>query len=135
MTVNQLVSVKGAIGHPKLDSLETISSFYVPGKRAKYYVKEFAGGYDKNAKKKSTKVVNPDGSASYTKKVLFFNRYPSVKEGADITVGYKKRNEREKSKDETVREPLNWNIILPSVVVASTSVISSTILILLLNKQ
>jgi polysaccharide export outer membrane protein len=34
-TVNQLVSVSGAIGHPKLDSLATISSFYRPGRRGK----------------------------------------------------------------------------------------------------
>ena len=134
-TVNQLVSVSGAIGHPQLDSLATISSFYVPGKRAKYYVKGFAGGYDKKAKKRSTMVVNPDGSAGYTKKVLFFNRYPEVKEGASVSVQYKKSSERQKSKAETIREPLNWNILLPSVVVGATSVISSTILILLLNKQ
>ncbi|MCP4121635.1 MAG: hypothetical protein GY751_07760 [Bacteroidetes bacterium] len=132
-TVNQLVSVSGAIGHPKLDSLETISSFYVPGKRAKYYVKEFAGGFDKNAKKRSTKVVNPDGSAAYTKNVIGIKRYPAVKEGADISITFKKRKEREESREETVREPLNWNILLPSVIVSATSVISSTLLIVLLN--
>ena len=132
-TVNQLVSVRGAIGHPELDSLETISSFYVPGKRAKYYVKSFAGGFDKKAKKRTTMVVNPDGSADYTRKVLWFNRFPAVEEGGLVTVDYKKRSQRQKSKEESVREPLNWNILLPSVVVGATSVISSTILILLLN--
>lgn len=133
-TINQMVSVRGAIGHPDLDSLETISSYYVPGKRAKYYIKSFAGGFDTHAKKKTTKVVNPDGSAGFTKKVLGFNRYPAVEEGAVVSVGYNvKRMERKKMKEESTKEPLNWNILLPSVVVGATSVISSTILILLLN--
>ncbi|MEZ5001417.1 MAG: SLBB domain-containing protein [Chitinophagales bacterium] len=132
-TVNQLVSVNGAIGHPALDSLETISSFYMPGRRAKYYVKHYGGGFDKYAKKKTTKVVNPDGSAGYTKKVLFFNRYPSVKEGATVSVDYKQKTKRVKLKEETPREPVNWNLLLPSIIIGGTSVISSTILILTLK--
>ena len=134
-TVNQLVSVKGAIGHPDLDSLATISSFYVPGKRAKYYVNEFAGGFDKLAKRRSTMVVNPDGSAAFTRRFILFNRFPAVEEGGEITVGYKKRKEREKSKEETVREPLNWNILLPSIIIGTTSMISTTIMILALNNN
>ncbi|MEZ5007179.1 MAG: SLBB domain-containing protein [Chitinophagales bacterium] len=132
-TVNQLVSVNGAIGHPALDSLETISSFYMPGRRAKYYVKHYGGGFDKYAKKKSTKVVNPDGSAGYTKKVLFFNRYPEVNEGATVSVNYKQKTKRLKDKEEAPREPVNWNLLLPSIIIGGTSVISSTILILTLK--
>lgn len=132
-TVNQLVSVSGAIGHPRLDSLETISSFYRPGRRAKFYIKKDAGGFDQYAKKRSTKVVNPDGSAGYTKKVLFFNRYPEVNEGAIVSVEYKKKAKRVQQLDETPREPLNWNMLLPSLIVGGTSVISSSILILVLR--
>jgi polysaccharide export outer membrane protein len=132
-TVNQLVSVSGAIGHPKLDSLATISSFYRPGRRAKYYIKKDAGGFDQYAKKRSTKVVNPDGSAGYTKKVLFFNRYPEVNEGATVSVEYKKKAKRVQQLDETPREPINWNMLLPSLIVGGTSVISSSILILVLK--
>jgi hypothetical protein len=132
-TVNQLVSVSGAIGHPKLDTLETISTFYKPGRRAKYYIKKDAGGFDQYAKKKSTKVVNPDGSARYTKKVLFFNRYPEVSEGAVVTVEYKKKAEKVKLLDEIPRERISWNLLLPTLIVGATSVISSTVLISVLK--
>lgn len=133
--VNQLVSVKGAIGHPELDSLGTISSLYMPGRRAKYYIKNYGGGFDRFAKRKTTKVVNPDGSASYTKKVLFFNRYPEVKEGAIVSVEYSNKMNRIKKREEAEREPVNWNLLLPSVIVSTTSVLSSTILVLTLRNN
>lgn len=133
-TVNQLVSVNGAIGHPDLDSLATISSFYMPGRRAKYYIKNYGGGFDKFAKKRTTKVVNPDGSAGYTKKVIGFNRYPEVKEGATVSVDYKIKTKRVKTNKEGPKEPVNWNLLLPSIIIGGTSVVSSTILILTLRQ-
>ncbi len=133
-TVNQLVSVNGAIGHPELDSLATISSFYMPGRRAKYYIKHYGGGFDKFAKRRTTKVVNPDGSAGFTKKVLWFNRYPDVKEGATVSVDYKIKTKRVKTNKEGPKDPVSWNLLLPSVIIGGTSVISSTILILTIKQ-
>ncbi len=134
-TVNQMVSVKGAIQHPDLDSLGRVSSRYVPGKRAKYYVRNYGAGFAKKAKKRTTVVLNPNGSASYTKKVLGFNRYPKVEEGSIVSVDFKKKKPKDKFDEENPREPLNWNIILPSVIVSSTSVLTTTMLFILLNKQ
>ena len=132
-TVNQLVSVSGAIGHPELDTLGTVSSFYMPGRRAKYYVKNYGGGFDKGAKRKSTKVVNPDGSADYTKKVIFFNRYPEVKEGASVMVEYKRTTERKRVRTESAREPINFNLLLPAIITGTASLVSSTIVLIVLQ--
>ena len=128
-----MVTVSGAIRHPELDSLERVSSRYVPGKRAKYYVKKYGAGFDKKAKKKSTIVTNPNGSAGYTKSIIGMKRYPKVGEGAVVTVDYKKKKARDRFDDENPREPLNWNIILPSVIVSTTSILTTTILFILLN--
>ena len=80
-------------------------------------------------------VSNPNGSAGYTKKVIFFNRYPKVEEGGIVSVQYKKKKPKDKYDEENPREPLNWNIILPSVIVSSTSVLTTTMLFIILNKQ
>jgi polysaccharide export outer membrane protein len=66
-TVNQLIRINGAIRYPNLDSAQTISGKFVPGKSAKWYVKNYAGGFQKRAKKKNTMVVYPNGKVEYTK--------------------------------------------------------------------
>ena len=48
-----------------------------------------AGGFAENAKKSKAYVIYPNGSVDRTRKVLFFNNYPSVEPGSEIYVPVK----------------------------------------------
>jgi polysaccharide export outer membrane protein len=130
-TVNQLVRINGAIRYPNLDSAQTISGKFVPGKSAKWYVKNYAGGFEKRAKKKNTMVVYPNGKVEYTKGFLGIKNYPTVDvEGAVVNVEMKK----EKPKAPTIpREPVSLNILLPSLIAGVTSALSTAMLIVFLK--
>lgn len=130
-SINQLVSLSGAIRYPEIDTFGLISGKYVPSKRAKYYVKKYAAGFDDRAKKTTTVVLHPNGSATYTKKFPWFGRYPKVTEGSKIQVEYKPRREK---REKLPRDPLNWNIVLPSVIVSLSSTITTVMLLITLQK-
>lgn len=131
-TVNQLVSIRGAVRYPNLDSLQTISGKFVPGKKARWYIKHYAGGFKKGAWKKSTMVIYPNRKVDYTHSFIGIKCYPTVDiEGALITVDMKQKTPKPPKGPESV---LNWNIVLPSVIAALTSVASTLTLIFILKK-
>lgn len=131
-TVNQLVSVQGAIRYPKLDSTQTINGKFVPGKSARWYIKHYAGGFKKGANKKSTMVIYPNRKVDYTHSFIGIKNYPTVDiEGALITVEMKHKTPKPPKGPEAA---INWNIILPSVIAALTSVASTLTLIFVLKK-
>jgi len=131
-TVNQLVSIQGAIRYPKLDSTETINGKFVPGKSARWYIKHYAGGFKKGANKKSTLVIYPNRQVDYTHSFIGIKNYPTVDiEGALITVEMKNKKPKPAKGPEAA---INWNIILPSVIAALTSIASTLTLIFVLKK-
>lgn len=131
-TVNQLVSIKGAIRYPNLDSTQTINGKFVPGKSARWYIKHYAGGFKKGALKKSTMVIYPNRRVDMTHSFIGIKNYPTVdNEGALITVDMKQKAPRPPKGPESA---LNWNIVLPSIIAAVTSVASTLTLIFVLKK-
>jgi protein involved in polysaccharide export with SLBB domain len=131
-TVNQLVSVQGAIRYPKLDTTETINGKFIPGKSARWYVKHYGGGFKKGANKKSTMVIYPNRKVDYTRSFIGIKNYPTVDiEGALITVEMKHKAPKPPKGPEAA---INWNIILPSVIAALTSIASTLTLIFVLKK-
>ena len=60
--------------------------YYVPGKRAKYYIKKFGGGFSRTSDKKHVIVEHQGGARQGTKNYFFFKKYPKVKEGSKIIV-------------------------------------------------
>jgi protein involved in polysaccharide export with SLBB domain len=131
-TVNQLVSIKGAIRYPDLDSTKTINGKFVPGKSARWYIKHYAGGFKKGAWKKSTLVIYPNRAIDYTHSFWGIKNYPTVDvEGALITVDMKQKTPKPPKGPESA---LNWNIVLPSVIAAVTSVATTLTLIFVLKK-
>ncbi len=131
-SINQLVSLTGAIRYPEIDTFGAISGKYELGKRAKFYVKKYGAGFDKRAKKTSTVVLNPNGSAGYTKKFPWFGRYPQVGEGATVSIDYKEKKEK---KEKLPRDPVNWNILLPSLITSVTAAASSITTVLLVTRN
>ncbi len=131
-TVNQLVSIRGAIRYPELDSAETVSGKFVPGKSARWYIKHYGGGFKKGANKNSTLVIYPNRKVDYTHSFIGIKDYPTVDvEGALITVEMKNKAPKPPKGPESV---LNWNIVLPSVIAAVTSIATTLTLIFVLKK-
>lgn len=131
-SVNQLVSIKGAIRYPGLDSTETINGKFVPGKSARWYVKHYGAGFKKGALKKSTMVIYPNRKVEYTRSFIGIKNYPTVdNEGALITVDMKQKTPKPPKGPES---RLNWNIVLPSVIAALTSIASMIAIIYVLKK-
>ena len=130
-TVNQLVSIKGAIRYPNMDSTQTVNGKFVPGKSARWYVKNYAGGFKKGASKKSTMVIYPNRKVDMTRTFIGIKNYPTVdNEGALITVEMKNKAPKPPRGPEAA---LNWNIVLPSIIAAVTSVASTLTLIFVLK--
>ncbi|HUH72970.1 MAG TPA: SLBB domain-containing protein [Chitinophagales bacterium] len=128
--MNPMVSVKGSIKYPT-DTNRFISAKYVPGKRAKYYINSHGGGYAPRSRKKATMVLHPNGDVSRTKSFLGIKRYGKVREGSEILTYAKPPKPEEVP---TPKQPLNWNLILPSIIISLTSAASTIGIIFLLNK-
>jgi protein involved in polysaccharide export with SLBB domain len=132
-TVNQMVSIRGAIRYPELDSAATISGKFIAGKSARWYIKHYAGGFKKRAIKKSTLVSYPNGKVEYTHSFIGIKNYPTIdNEGATITV---EKKEDKPKLPPVPKEPVNMNIIIPSVIAGLTSVASTLTLMLVLLKK
>lgn len=82
----QTVKVSGEVLRP-------INVVYVPGKSFKYYINS-AGGFTDQALKRGSFISQANGSVQGTRKVLFFNNYPGVKPGAEISIPQKPVKER-----------------------------------------
>ncbi|MGC4235768.1 MAG: SLBB domain-containing protein [Niabella sp.] len=84
-TLLQTVKVTGEVLRP-------ISVVYKPGKPFKYYINS-AGGFTKMAYKRGSFISNANGSVAGTTKALFFNNYPAVAPGSEISVPQKVKKE------------------------------------------
>ncbi len=84
-----IVTVKGTVRIPK--GSEGISTYFKPGRRAKYYIKHFAGGFDDGAIRRKTVVTYADGSRKKARHYLLFIKYPKLKPGAVVEVAHKNK--------------------------------------------
>ena len=99
------------------------------GKRAKWYVDEYAAGVGKKGRSKLITVEHPNGKIEKTKNFLLFKVHPKVRRGSIVKVGSKQEN----NIDEAVkaREPIDWGKVLADSVAQATAILS---LILLLER-
>lgn len=103
---------------------------YKGGHDAGWYIRNYAGGFQKFADKNSVTVTMPNNTSVSTKHFLFFRCYPKVEPGAVITLSMD--NER-REKAEKPKEPVKWDQIAASSLSALTSVVSMILLIERLN--
>ena len=99
-------------------SLSTVSSFiYTSPRNAKWYIREYTGGFAKKADRNSVTVSYPDGSTRGTKRfLLFFRDYPSVKPGAIVSLTNKE--EKIKNKDD---KGADWDKIFTKILAVGTT--------------
>lgn len=94
---------------------------------AKWYVKHYAGGFQKLADKNSVTVTFPNNQTESTKRHLgFIRKYPTVEPGGVITMRF---DEDKRERLETPKEKINWGQTLNSSVSTLTSVFSLIILV------
>lgn len=133
----EIVSVFGAVNtqdvtyQQNLGSNNRINVAFINGKSAKYYIKEYAGGFADNADKKKVYVENSNGRKSKVKSFLFFKKYPEVIPGASVYVAYKEAKE----KDTTPREKADWTKVLAESVAQATAILTLVVLINTINRN
>ncbi len=93
------------------------------GKRANYYVRNFAGGYSKDNKKSSTVVVHANGVTKKALNLGLFSITPKVKPGSTIKVISEHQIKRRKKED------IDYNKHIESVITKITAIMSLWLLI------
>jgi len=98
------------------------------GKRAKWYVNEYAAGVGEKGKRKLITVEYPNGEVKRTKNFLFFKIYPQVTEGSVVKVGVKppKSTKKEGKKE---REKIDWGKTLADSLAQATAILSLILLV------
>lgn len=134
---NDLVSIQGAVNirdiidQGKLAEDNKINVAYIEGKSARYYIREFAGGFAENADHGKVYVKDANGKKSKVKSFLFFKKYPKVKKGASIVVDYK---DPKKIRTEP-KEKTDWVKVLGESVAQATAILTLVVLINTINKS
>lgn len=101
-----------------------ISAAYNPGKRANWYIREYAGGFSKQANRNKVTVEAPNGKVSKTNHLLWMRIYPKVTSGATIYVQAKPvKPEKEKKAGKNI----DWDKKLTQII-AFTGMITSAII-------
>ena len=123
------VSIEGATNFQDVYTDEIseegkVNVIYEQGKRAKYYIKEYAGGFDKNADRKETTVTYSNGAVNKAKSFGLFTLYPPVEEGAVINVPVKPV----KTKEEKESEEIDWGKVLNNTIAQVTSILTLLLL-------
>ncbi len=127
----QFVTIKGATNAKEVLSGESINAgneIHVPyhkGKSARYYINHYAGGFNKNANRRSLVVKHPNGEVKRIQRYGFFQKYPEVNEGSIISIAYKTSEEN----DNESEERLNWTEILSDSVGQAMSILTLLLLV------
>ena len=94
---------------------------------AAWYIRHYAGGFQKVANKNSVTVTMPNYQTEGTKRCIFgIRNYPEVEPGSVISVSID-REKREKL--DTPKEKVNWSNTMSQSVATLTSVVSLILLI------
>lgn len=99
---------------------------YQGGHTAAWYVKHYAGGFDKYADRNSVTVTMPNNQSKGTKWFLCFRRTPIVEPGGVITM---RMNTEKREKAEKPKEKIDWGVELRNTLAALTSVVSIILLV------
>ncbi len=128
------VSISGAVQAEELFQGETykdgIKVPYHKGKRARYYIRHYAGGLSKDGRYRKTVVVYPNGKARKSTSWGLFVWTPKVKPGSEIIAGRKEP----KPDKEGEKNDIDWNEVILDSVTQITAILSLVLLVKQLNK-
>jgi len=128
VTIRGATRAAEAVDKDILGPNNEISVPYHPGKNAKFYIDYYAGGFAPKADKKKVFVRHPNGEVrQLEKRFLAPMKFPEVREGSVITVGYQEYNlVTGEEKDD-----VDWNKVLTNSVGQASTILT---LILLLQR-
>ncbi|MFT4681327.1 MAG: polysaccharide export outer membrane protein [Granulosicoccus sp.] len=118
--VLDIVSITGAIAN--YDGHAIGAPYF--GKRANYYVKNFAGGFNKRSHRSKTYVIHANGIIKKTINLGLFKIYPKVTQGSEVVVMYK----TDKA-DKSERPPVDWNRVIENTTIKVTGILTLWLLI------
>jgi hypothetical protein len=121
--INELVSITGMVQFNGLDSTTQVNVPYFAGKRAGFYIKNFVGGFKKDALRRKTVVLDASGRIRSTRKILgIVNIYPKVNMGSKIIVP--------KKYDKIVvqNQSIDWNRVIENATLKITAVLTIIVL-------
>ncbi|NOT36397.1 MAG: hypothetical protein HOP11_03350 [Saprospiraceae bacterium] len=113
-----------------LSSNNAINVAFYEGKRADYYIRNFAAGLNQNADPSKITVEHANGRLESTRKTLFGRVYPKVNKGSIINVGAKDAKKIEEKKN---RKDIDWAKVVADSIAQATGVLSLILLIQRLN--
>lgn len=132
---DNIVSIVGATNYDELYGnklLENgkINVAFEEGKDALYYINNYAGGIDENGDITRITVEHKNGRVEKAKNMIFYRKYPEVKEGSTINVPFKKKKTEEEKKEE---KDINWGDVLKDSIAQATAILSLILLIRTVN--
>ena len=98
---------------------------YQGERSAKWYVNNYAGGFQKLADRRSVTVTMPNGQMMGTTSFLGIRNYPTVEPGGVITL---RMDDQKKERLDKPKEKIDWGAELRSTLSALTSVVSIILL-------
>lgn len=128
--IDKTVTLSGSVEFPKVSEYGRIFTPYEKGKRAKFYIKKYGGGFTKDADKKLTYVETAGGKVKRTKNFGIFKVYPKVKLADRIVVVRKVEKEKSKKKE---KEEVNWNKAIENITIKLTGLTTLYILVRQIN--
>jgi polysaccharide export outer membrane protein len=123
------IAIRGDVEYLSVIEQEQVNSPFVRGKRANYYIKNFANGFTKTSWERKTYVVDNNGKVNRTKNFVLFKIYPKVKKGSTVYAVTKPNKKKDKQKS----EPIDWNKAISDVTVKLTAIVTLMILVQALN--
>jgi protein involved in polysaccharide export with SLBB domain len=124
--VIDLIAIRGDVEYLQVVDQEQVNAPFVKGKRANYYIKDFANGFTKTTHKKKTYVIDNNGKVNRTKNFLGIKLYPKVKKGSVI---YAVTKPEKVKRDKKKSEPIDWNKAIADVTIKITGLLTLVILI------
>ncbi len=135
--MKDFVSIQGATNVDKqvdnsvLGADKKINVPFHKGRKANFYVDEYAGGTSEYGRKRLISVRYPNGQLKETKNFGLFKIYPKVTKGSSIVVG--EITTKKKKKEENDKEAVDWGKLLGDTIAQATTIITLLLLVQRIN--
>lgn len=107
-----------------------INTAYIPHRRAGWYVRHYAAGFNQNADSSKVTVEFPNGRIRGTSDFGLFRIYPKVEKGSVISVGAK----APKAPNNKEKKSLDWDKAFTQILAAATATATIILAISAINK-
>lgn len=107
-----------------------INTAFMPRKRAGWYIRHYAAGFNRNADSSKVTVEYPNGRIRGTSDFGLFRVYPKIVKGAIISVGAKPP----KAPDNKEKKSIDWDKAFTQILAAATATATILLAVSALNK-